>query len=175
MEKGGRLWQRKKVYQEKLTPKSSWTITLTGIIQTTKLTKPTRKTAVYRKTSDTILVFLKAKAMVGVTTDHQSVSAEKKKCSFASRENPWRFLSDKYKRQRGSVKLSLPYSSVNAFLQYSCQNLRRSNQRKAQPKRNVAVQQIERHMVRTNLLKRMRKLYKRLPFRCAVNSGIVPR
>lgn len=69
---------KKKVYQEKLTPKSSWTITLTNIIQTTKLTKPTRKTTVYRKTSGTILVFLKAKAMVGVTTDHQSVSAEKR-------------------------------------------------------------------------------------------------
>lgn len=111
MEKGGRLWQRKKVYQEKLTPKSSWTITLTRIIQTTKLTKPTRKTRRYRKTSGTILVFLKAKATVGVTTDHQSVSAEKKKCSFASRHGKTRgaFFSDKYKRQRGSVKLSLPY------------------------------------------------------------------
>ena len=61
---------KKKVYQEKLTPKSSWTITLTRIIQTTKLTKPTRKTAVYRKASGTILVFLKAKATVGVTTDY---------------------------------------------------------------------------------------------------------
>lgn len=131
MEKGGRLWQRKKVYQEKLTPKSSWTITLTKIIQTAKLTKPTRKTTVYRKASGTILVFLKAKATVGVTTDHQSVSVEKKKCSFASREPRGAFFSDKYKRQRGLVKLSLPYSSVHAFLQYSCQNLLRSNQRKA--------------------------------------------
>ena len=113
--------------------------------------------------------------MVGVTTDHQSVSAEKKKCSFASRENPWRFLSDKYKRQRGSVKLSLPYSSVQTFLQYSCQNLRRSNQRKAQSKQKGAVQQTKRRMVRTHLLKQMRKLHKRLPVRRAVNCRIFSR
>ena len=85
------------------------------------------------------------------------------------------FFSDKYKRQRGSVKLSLPCSSVYTFLQYSCQNLRRSNQRKAQSKQKGAVQQIERHMVRTQLLIRMRKLYKRFPFRRAINSRIVPR
>ena len=109
MEKGGRLWQRKKVYQEKLTQKSSWTITLTGIIQTSKLTKPTRKTAVYRKTSGTILVFLKAKATVGVTTDHQSVSAEKRNVLLRHGKTRGVFFSDKYKRQRGSLKLSLPY------------------------------------------------------------------
>ena len=55
------------------------------------------------------MAFLKAKAMVGVTTDHQSVSAEKRNVLLRHGKTRGAFFSDKYKRQRGSVKLSLPY------------------------------------------------------------------
>ena len=49
MEKGDRLWLRKKVYQEKRIPKNNWTIMQTSTTQTTKPTKPSSTTKKVQK------------------------------------------------------------------------------------------------------------------------------
>ena len=130
MEKGDRLWRRKKAYREKHTPKSSWTITLTRTTPTIKPTKPTRKTKRHRKTGVSILVFLKAKAMVGVVTDHYSVFAKKRNALLRHGKTRGAFFTDKYKGQISSVKLSLPLFFCTFILSYSYQNSHRINQRK---------------------------------------------
>ena len=84
------------------------------------------------------------------------------------------FFSDKYKRQRGSVKLSLPYLYMH-FCNNRVKICGAVIKEKLNQNKKELFSKLKDTWSRTQLLIRMRKLYKRLPFRCAVNSGIVPR